>query len=108
MASRTGRCQVITIRNAKAIHTPAKISPTRDWIRGQSLATPPTPHHAANTNINCQAKGLKYQWVPGGYDARFQSNTRAPMYSRTEPSRVQFGRRNRHHRTSGEAAISVM
>ena len=49
-----------------------------------SLATPPTPHHAAKKNINCQANGLKYQCVPGGYEAKFQSNKRAPMYRRTE------------------------
>src|ERR1700680_1935934 len=106
MASRTGRCQVMTIRNAKAIHAKATISAARDRIRTCSWATAPTPHHAANTNINCQANGLKYQCVPGGYEAKFQSNIRAPMYSRTEPSKVQFGRRNRHHMISGEAATS--
>ena len=44
-----------------------------------SLLAPPVPHHAAKTNISCQAKGLKYQVVPGGYDARFQSKMRAQM-----------------------------
>src|SRR5216684_7256264 len=106
MASRNGMCQVMTIRNAKAIHAKATTSAARDWITACSWATPPTPHHAANTNINCQANGLKYQCVPGGYEAKFQSNTRAPTYRRIEPSRVQFGRRNRHHRISGDAATS--
>src|SRR5258708_36087076 len=106
MASRNGMCQVITIRNAKAIHAKANINTTRDRIRNCSWATPPTPHHAANTNINCQANGLKYQCVPGGYEAKFQSNTRAPTYRRIEPSKVQLGRRNRHHTISGEAATS--
>ena len=98
----------MTITNAKAIHAKATISARRDRIRNCSWAMPPTPHHAANTNIICQANGLKYQCVPGGYEAKFQSNKRAPMYSRTEPSKVQFGRRNRHHRISGEAAIKVI
>src|ERR1700722_15919544 len=106
MASRNGMCQVMTIRNAKAIHAKAAISAARERSRNSSRLMPPTPHHAANTNINCQAYGLKYQGVPGGEDARFQSNTRAPMYRMTEPSKVQFGRRSRHHRINGEAATS--
>src|ERR1700739_50724 len=95
MASRNGMCQVITIRNEKASHAQARITAAGDLIRNCSLAAPPTPHHAANTNSICQANGLKYQCVPGGYEARFQSKQRVPMYSRIEPNRVQFGRRNR-------------
>jgi hypothetical protein len=39
-------------------------------------------------------------------EARFQSNQRARTYRMAEPARVRFGRRIRHHRISGEAAIS--
>src|SRR5229473_8426836 len=106
MASRNGMCQVITISRAKAIHAKATISARRDWITDFSWAAPPTPHHAANINSNCQANGLKYQVVPGGYEAKFQSNQRARTYRTAEPSKVQFGRRTRHHRISGEASTS--
>src|SRR5450756_804998 len=108
MASSHGTCQVMTITKAKASQAKASASAAGDRIRGSILARPPTPHQAANTNSNCQAKGLKYQWVPGGYEAKFQSKTRAPMYRRIEPSRVQFGRRNRLHRISGEAPTSTI
>src|SRR5271166_879783 len=101
MASRNGRCQVITIRNAKAIQARATISAKRDCTMNHILEAPPMPHQAVKKNISCQANGLKYQCVPGGYEARFQSNTRAPMYTRTEASKVRFGRRNMHHSTNG-------
>src|ERR1700681_4019192 len=96
----------MTISSANRIHATAATSATRDWMMNCSLATPPTPHHAANINSNCQANGLKYQVVPGGYEAKFQSNQRARTYSTAEPSKVQFGRRTRHHRISGEASTS--
>src|SRR5271169_508396 len=83
-------------------------SATRDLIRNQILAAPPIPHHAPKKNISCQANGLKYQVVPGGYEARFQSNQRASTYRMAEPSKVKFGRRTRHHRTSGEASTRTI
>src|SRR5437667_5121386 len=96
----------MTISSAKRSHATANASATRDRIRNWSWAAPPTPHHAANINSNCQANGLKYQVVPGGYEAKFQSNQRAKTYRMAEPSKVQFGRRTRHHRISGEASTS--
>src|ERR1700680_2278780 len=101
-------CQLITITNANAIHASASASASRDRMMNSSLAAPPTPHHAANTNINCHANGLKYQVVPGGYEARLRSNQRAAIYSTTEAASVRFGRRIRHHRISGEASTSVI
>src|SRR5436190_21019206 len=96
----------MTIRNANTSHATATVSAIRDRMMNWSLATPPTPHHAPNINSNCQANGLKYQVVPGGYEAKFQSNQRAKTYRMAEPSKVQFGRRTRHHRISGEASTS--
>ena len=65
-ASRAATCQVITIRKAKAIQMTAAISARRDCTIGQIRLAPPVPHQAAKMNINCQAKGLKYQVEPAG------------------------------------------
>ena len=62
-----GMCQVITIRKRESEpgrrHRHRRAA-TRPMIAILSIR--PTPHQAANTNINCQQNGLKYQVVPGG------------------------------------------
>ena len=57
----------------------AAISARRDCTIGQIRLAPPVPHQAAKMNIICQAKGLKYQVEPGGYEAKFQSKMRAKI-----------------------------
>src|SRR5438552_18961578 len=98
----------MTITNANSIHARATPNAILDRITNLIWSRPPAPHHAANTNIICQANGLKYQVAPCGYDGRFQSNHLAKMYRTTEASNVTFGRRTMHHIISGAANTSDM
>src|SRR4051794_13358197 len=98
----------MTIRNANAIQAIATASATLDRIRNWSFAAPPMLHQAANTNNSCHANGLKYQVVPGGYEAKFQSNHRAATYRTAEPSNVRLGLRTMHQSISGAVSINAI
>src|SRR5664280_1896051 len=65
IASSTGTCQVITIRNENAIQASATYRTARDRMKPVIPEALPRPHQAPNTNSNCHANGLKYQFPPG-------------------------------------------
>src|ERR1700704_3008480 len=107
IASSTGTCQVITIRNENAIQASAKYRTARDRMKPAISEALPRPHQTPNTNSSCHANGLKYQFPPG-YEGRFQSKMRASTYRTAEPSRVQRGILIRPQRIAGNASTSTI
>src|SRR5262249_48488419 len=60
-----GRYQVSEMTNANNRYAAATDTVTGDCKTRESRWAPPSAHQAPNTNSNCQANGLKYQWPSG-------------------------------------------